>query len=345
MTSLVRSVPETLSGLRQHPQDHGWGAFFDAIDTLLQRKSRPLNRILSVSISARPNASAPLIITLLGASVKRIIDSYPHLATVLQDSQLLRDNPKRLEAVLAEYEDLILDTLLNRQNSFTGTRRFLVPQTIFSRYFARQAVDGVNFLDVGTGLGLLPRQLNGPEAFDRFSACLEWPFGTATYRPVPLALRYGIDRPPIPDLDWVRHCYGPSRYYDRLFNELLWVLGLPEVVRSSACILALDVLDARKLGAFIRNHHIQAAQCGFVLYQYQPATREAVIASIVENLAQPGLLISMEPRGDLTEQGCHIRLFLAGRQEAVRFAVATDSHMVGCILPDEDYKEFTTEYL
>jgi hypothetical protein len=345
MASLVRSVPQTLSGLRQHPQDHGWRAFFEAVDILVQYKSEPLHRILSVSINARPNASASLIITLLGASIKRVTDSHPQLATLLESPGLLREDPTTLESIIVQYEDMILETLLTRQNSFTGTRRFLVPQTIFSRYFARQATDSINFLDVGTGLGILPRQLNSPDAFDRFSAGLEWPFGIAPYRPLPLAKRYGIDKPPLPDLDWVHHCYGPSSYYDRLFNELLWILELPEVAQSKASMIALDALDAEKLGAFIRDRHIRAAHCGFVLYQYEQATRDAVIASIVENLAQPGLLISMEPRGDLTQQGCHIRLFQAGRLDAVRFAVATDSHLVGRILPDQDYEEFISEYL
>lgn len=339
------NLSETLSRLRQHPQDHGWRAFFDAIDLLLQQRSAPLQRLLEACVEARPRVSPTHLMTLLGMTVKMVIDEQPAARELFAEVRPVQHQARALERLLSEHEATITETLLTRQNSFTGVRRFLVPQTLFARYFARQEVGRVNFLDVGTGLGLLPRQLNNRRLFERFAPDLAWPFGIPSYQSIPLGRRYGLDRFPLPDLAWVRHCYGPSYYYDRLFDELLWVLREPVAMSQPVGMTELDILDEELLRAFVREHRIQAVNCSFVLYQYDQAVRSRVIAGIVDELVRPGLLISMEPKGDLTLQGCHVSLFAAGSRTPVAFATVTDSHFVGAVLPGDDYRAFTVNHL
>lgn len=336
---------ETLTRLRHHPQDHGWRALFAAMDFLLHEGSVPLVRILDACAVARPKCSASHILTLLGMSLKAIADNHPQAGAALFQSTTLRDHARVLEGILQDHEEVITQTLLTRQNSFTGVRRFLVPQVIFARYLRRCGVKRANLLDVGTGLGLLPRQLNSRTVFERFAPELVWPFGIPRFQTIPIGSRIGIDRSPLPDLQWVRNCYGPSRYYDALFQELLWVVHRPEVTTSDAVLVEMDMLDLGELRALIRRERIQAINCSFVLYQYESAVRSEVIAEMVTSMVPPGLLISMEPRGDLTLQGCQIVLYGAGVLDPIRFATVSDSHFVGQVLRADHYDAFTKAYL
>ena len=52
------------------------------------------------------------------------------------------------------------DAVLGHSNSFTGARRFLLPQVLIAHFARRRGLREVRFLDLGTGLGVLPRQLN-----------------------------------------------------------------------------------------------------------------------------------------------------------------------------------------
>jgi hypothetical protein len=102
------------------------------------------------------------LLTLLGIALKEIAPG-PFESIVTGSSANAR--LAVLEKTLDHYKAEISKIIRTRQNSFTSARRFLVPQVILSAYFAQQDGQEARFADFGTGLGILPRQLNSPEQF------------------------------------------------------------------------------------------------------------------------------------------------------------------------------------
>jgi hypothetical protein len=340
-----RDMLASLHGLLDHPQDHGWRAFFETIHLLLRNGSAPLLRILNESVSERPELASPHNAMLLGAALKSVVDPFRSRSEIFDASVPRHQRAGLLEEMMRQHEEVLTRILLLRQHSFTGVRRFLVPQVLFASYFARQGRGPVNFLDLGTGLGILPRQLNNRHVFERFCRDLIWPLGIPSFAAIPLGRRFGIDKAPLPDLEWVRHCYGPSPYYDHLLSELMWVLDATQQSGHDVVTLEMDILDVEQLGDFMREHQIGAVNCSCVLYQYEAWVRDSIVSTVRDNLASPGLLVSMEPRPDLAAPGCHIQLTCTDQQRSFRFATVTDSHFIGQLRPAEDYQSFTDLYL
>ncbi len=219
-----------------------------------------------------------------------------------------------------------------------------MPQLVLGAYAAHQRIGSVRLLDIGTSIGLLPRQLNNRAVFERFAPDLEWHPGAPSYRTIPLAARFGVDAPPLPTLEWVRGCHGPSAYYDERLSEVEWSLAQTEAAAADLRILPLDILHLPALGQFLRYHRINVATCNFVLYQYDEPTREQVIATITGNLERPGLLLSMEPGHELRRMGARVRAYRAGGTEALEVADVSDAHFVGRVTTGPGFAELTGAY-
>jgi hypothetical protein len=84
---------------------------------------------------------------------------------------------------------------------------------------------------------------------------------------ITLHARFGIDRAPFPDLEWVRTCYGDSDYYRRIFDELEWAANLPRVRGAPARLHELDMQDLDRLQDFTTRNRINAVNCSYTLYE------------------------------------------------------------------------------
>jgi hypothetical protein len=157
-------------------------------------------RLVVAFRSHRPTNSCSHLITLLGIAVK---SAAPAALDRLVSDEHVDMRLDLLEEILNQNSREMLGTLFRRQNSFTGARRFLLPQVLLSSYFGQLRV-ACNFADLGTGLGILPRQLNSRALFESLGGELEWPDGNPPFRAIPLNVRFGVDRGPLPDLAWVR---------------------------------------------------------------------------------------------------------------------------------------------
>jgi hypothetical protein len=245
-----------------------------------------------------------------------------------------------LEHVIEERRSQIGAIISQRQNSFTAARRFLLPQVILGAYFSARPEYDATFADLGTGLGILPRQLDSPQQYESFARDLIWPNGTPAFRKISLAARLGVDRDPLPDLSWVHACYGSSQYYARLYDELLDVLQAPEVAAADARFEGLDILDVDALAEFIERHRVNAANLSYVLYELDRRERAAVIDLIVARLLPPGVLIVSEPHNELHGQGTVVELYHDGDPKPQTICFVSDGHFKGYVIPLDDYDQF-----
>jgi hypothetical protein len=279
--------------------------------------------------AARPESSAEHFFTLV--RIASCVGERGYSLGVAEEADALELRTRELERFLRENTEKVVATLLTRQNSFTAHRRFLVPQVVFSRYFDGCPAGSVHFVDIGTGLGILPRQLNRPDAYARFGRELRWPGGHPAFLPIPLGAVHAVDRHPLPSMTWVHDCYGPSTYFRELFAELLEADH--QVAADPRVVTELDILDTGLLEEFIRAHEIRAAHCSYVLYQYEPSVREKIVRAITRSLGDDGLLLSIEPRGTLGTTGSKIDLYPAGAAGPIAFGTVTDGHFAGEVIP------------
>jgi hypothetical protein len=233
---ILEAFRKAASGLAEHPQDHGWRDLYRVFSYGLDRSAPNLTATVLAHHTARPASSETHLLTLLGIALKEIAPE-PFDSIVSGSNANVR--LASLEETLYQYGAGISEIIRSRQNSFTSARRFLVPQVILSAFFARQDGQEARFADFGTGLGVLPRQLNSAEQYGEFAADLVWPNGVPAFRRIPLAARFGVDRGPMPDLNWVHACYGRSQYYTHLYSELLHTRASTEV--KSAEVASLSV--------------------------------------------------------------------------------------------------------
>lgn len=267
---------------------------------------------------------------------------------------LLPDTPQRLRRHQPDITPLcrgpeahsqqVSGILLSRQNSFTCARRFLVPRVLLGAYFSKLGTGNIVFADLGTGLGILPRQLNSRSQYDKFSDELIWPGGVPLYEALPIRAALGVDRSPLPSLDWVHNCYGLSGYYDTLYRELQASLSDPEVQKAPVEYHELDLLDETALAAFIREHEINTANLTYVLYEMEPERRRQVIRIVMRELFPPALLMVTEPREELHREGCVVEVFCDNNLAPLSICFVSDGHFKGHVLPLEDYAHFTREY-
>jgi hypothetical protein len=287
----------------------------------------------------RPEGSDSHFVTLIGIALKAACPAA--LAHLVSDSPL----PQRvllLERVVEEHAAEIDTIAGQRQNSFTGARRFLGPQVLLSAYFAKLDLVA-NFADLGTGLGILPRQLGCRPVYERFASGLRWPQGIPGFQPVRLLSRTGVDRGPLPDLAWVRSCYGPSAYYDRLFRELVEAIELTAAAGHHTRVVAVDLLDTPRLVRFLQHHRINAVNLSYVLYEFTPAVRSDLIDTLLCHLEDPKFIIVTEPNEDLARRGCRMVVYdRTGNPRSV--GAVSDGHFLGEVRPLDDFEWYFSRY-
>jgi hypothetical protein len=338
---ILEAFQNAASGLAEHPQDHGWRDLYRVFSDGLDRSAPNLTATVLDHHSARPASSETHLLTLLGIALKEVAPG-PFESIVSGSSANVR--LAMLEKALGRYRAGISEIIRSRQNSFTSARRFLVPQVILSAYFAQQGGQEARFADFGTGLGILPRQLNSPEQYGEFAADLVWPQGVPTFRPIPLAARFGVDRGPMPDLNWVHACYGRSPYYAHLYNELLHTRASLEVKTAEVEYEEIDLLDSGSVLAFIHEHKINVANLTYVLYELERPKRSAIVRMLIRELYPPGILLVSEPHKELHSQGVVVELFNARENLQQNLCYVTDGHYKGYVLPLEDYDAFMEKY-
>jgi hypothetical protein len=323
-----------------HPQDHGWRNLYRLFAEGLKSRAPGITAIVLDHFSAHPQTSCPHFVSLLGIAVKAITqDGFPVLAVDLPDDHRLAV----LERLLIDNRNRIREILSTRRNSFTGARRFLVPQVLLGAYFAGGRYT-VRFADLGTGLGIMPRQLNSRVLYRRFSVDLKWPEGFPEFRRIPLATRFGVDRGPMPDLNWVTACYGSSSYYRTLHHELLYSLTVPEVRSAPVSYREVDLTDTATLSEFVSRNQINAVNLCYALYELNPGYRTQVIHTLVECLEEPKVIIVTEPSRDLAEPGCTVTLYEKGSTRPLRVCQVSDGHFKGSVTPLDDYREYCEKY-
>jgi hypothetical protein len=339
MSSLGR-LRAAAKGLAHHPQDHGWRDLYSLFDYGLEQPETHLQRMLLDCHAHRP-ISATHLLTLLGIALK--VEADDHFASLTKgDSPNLR--LRVLEDILQRREQEILQILMSRQNSFTCARRFLVPRVILSAFFSQNHSHELRFADLGTGLGILPRQINSRSQYQAFSGGLIWPGGVPKFRELTIASAFGVDRGPMPDSQWVHACYGRSTYYSELYDELQSATSDPEVKSAAVEYIEMDLLNIDELVSFIRKHKINSANLSYVLYELNLADRERIIEILVEELFPPALLIVVEPREELHREGCVVEVFCHGEADPRSLFFISDGHFSGYALPLDDYDSFVSEY-
>jgi hypothetical protein len=313
-----------------HPQDHGWRELYRLFSYGLQEGAPELTNTVRTFRKSRSDCSHAHLITLIGIAVKEV-DPISFGVTV--DTGRARSaRLETLESTLREHGEEIAGILALRQNSFTAARRFLVPQIVLGAYFARSG-GAVNFADLGTGLGALPRQLNSRRLFDEFSRDLSWPGAAPVYQPIPLAARFGVERGPMPDVRWVHACYGAGPYYAALYQELMLALATPEVAAADVSYAELNLLAEDALRAFLIGNRINAVNLSYVLYEIDPDSRNRIIDVLTEVLRPPKLILITEPVADLAEPGCTVTLHDDSRQSPRLLFTVSDGHLRGTVSP------------
>ncbi|HEX6682741.1 MAG TPA: hypothetical protein VF062_08100 [Candidatus Limnocylindrales bacterium] len=325
------SFARALSAIQEHQQGHhGWSILHAAIHHLHAAGHTHLHDILDACWMRRPHISDSHLITLVSIALREIVLKRPVGAIIFRPEYTTAERTAELATLLAEHRGELVDSICHHSNSFTGARRFIVPQLVIGAFASAHRLTDVRFLDLGTGLGILPRQLNQHKVFHRFAADLRWNGLRVGYREIPLSLRHGVDADPLPSLDWVRTCFGPSAYYEERFEELVWSLEQTAQLSDEITISALNILELDRLHDYIRLHRFNAITCSFVLYQYDEEIRHSIVATVVKALEQPGVLVSMEPSHDgLVRQGCRVEAYLAGGGQPVHLADVSDAHFIG----------------
>jgi hypothetical protein len=336
---LVHELTVAARGLASHPQDHGWRPLYELFEYGLNNLAPTLTEVLLASYDSKPT-SATHLLTLLGIAIKA--NSKEALGEILQ-GRSFPERLGRLEEYLQMHSTPITRILRTRQNSFTCARRFLVPQVLLGSIFSAYPGAKIVFADLGTGLGLLPRQINSLTQYELFAPDLTWPGGIPRFTELQLSAIYGIDRPPLPDPSWVAACYGYSDYYNDLHRELEAVLDDPSVQAAKATYVGLDLLDYGALAEFIHASGTNAANLCYVLYELDSSIRGRVIQTIVESLHSPAILLVIEPRNELHQQGCLVELY-QGSAIPEKILAVSDGHFKGRVIPAEDYERFISRY-
>jgi len=154
----------------------------------------------------------------------------------------------------------------------------------------------------------------------------------------------GVDRGPLPDLNWVHACYGDSDYYTDLYGELLHTMSAPEVTAAVVNYQEIDLLDFASVAEFIHEYRINVANLTYVLYELDKPKRSAVVQLLVRELYPPGVLLVSEPHKELHTQGAVVELFHAGDSTPQTLCFITDGHYKGHVLPLDDYDAFMAKY-
>ncbi|WP_210586757.1 hypothetical protein [Streptomyces sp. GESEQ-35] len=333
LSTRKQSLLTALAEMRQHQQgNHGWSLFHECLSEVARSEaSAGLDQLLSAMWQRRPHISDAHAITLLGIAVRQLALQDRGLADVFRAELSASRRVPALARALSEQALDVLRLMDSHSNSYTGARRFLLPQLVIGAFAAFRNIRRVRLLDLGTSVGLLPRQLNNKVVYDRFAGDLRWHPAPLPFRIIPLEFVGGVDRPPLPTLDWVRTCHGPSDYYEQRFEEVQWSLGQAETAGTRMALRPLDILDFPALAAFLRAHHINVVTCSFVLYQYDDDTRNRIVETVMGALGTPGMLLSMEPSHALARMGCVVHAYQDGSTRPLHVADVSDGHFMGTV--------------
>ena len=337
--TVIADALSAAQSLGRHPQDHGWRELYRLFAYGLELEAPELSNTIVTFHKARPECSLAHLMTLLGIAVKEVRpDSFDDLIKTEDPSA---NRLEVLEATLRERGEDVAGILALRQNSFTAARRFLIVQVILGAYFENAAPGSrVNFADIGTGLGLLPRQLNSRRLFNRFSRELLWDGQEPSFRAIPLGARFGVDRGPMPDLRWVHACYGATAYYAALYQELVLSLRLPEVYAADVSYTEFDILDHDALASFVHEQRLNAVNLSYVLYEIEPGRRGNIIEVLRHALHPPKVILITEPVAELAQPGCTVTLYEESTVFPQRLCAVSDGHFRGSVRPLEDYDSF-----
>jgi hypothetical protein len=318
-------------GLGDHPQDHGWRHLYKLFSYGLDHSAPHLTDIVLAQAKARPALSTTHLLALLGIALK--VAAPGSFNSIAVDAPIA-DRLDNLEDVLSRNRRQILDIIHDRQNSFTSVRRFLVPQVILSSYFSK--LDGCEamFADFGTGLGILPCQLNSRFQYDKFANDLVWPGGVPAFRTIPLKSRIGADKGP----------YGQSEYYANLYKELVQTISAPDIATTKVRYEELDLLDTEALSAFIHRNNINAVNFSYVLYELERGKRAEILQTLARELHPPGVIIVAEPHRELHGQGAVIEVFHNGDARPYTLCFVSDGHYKGYVIPLDDYETFNHSF-
>jgi hypothetical protein len=335
----LEAIRAAAKGLAHHPQDHGWRHLYRLFDYGLGEAAPHLEQALLQCYNAR-SLSATHLLTMLGIALKLeaddqfdyLISAEPVGARLIMLENILSRNAPKIEKIL-----------ISRQNSFTCARRFLVSRVILSAIFSGHDTK-LRFADLGTGLGVMPRQLNSRSQYDAFSDDLVWPGGIPEFRELAMASIFGVDRGPMPDLRWVHACYGPSEYYLKMYDELQSTLDDSEVANAGVEYCEIDLLDTPTLVSFVRNNQINAANMSYVLYELETEKRRQILETLRRELLPPGVLIVTEPCEELHRAGCVVDIYFNGQPRPLSMCFVSDGHFKGYVLPLDDYDEFIRRY-
>jgi len=328
--------------LGQHPQDHGWREFYKLVGYGLQERAPESVSILTKFSELRSSSGASHTVTLLGIALKATLTEESFRAILAPGT--LTERLRCLEKELAVNEADVAGIMAARQNSFTSARRFLAAQVVLSAVFDTLAGKQANFADLGTGLGVMPRQINSQRSYERFAPDLRWPSGVPEFRPIPINKRFGVDRKPMPNIDWVRKCYGLSPYYDELLGELLATLQERDVRSAQVSLTELDLLDIDVMRSFLRREAINSVNLSYVLYELDVDLRGQILEVLISELKSPGLIIVTEPNSELTQQGCSVSLYLDNNAHPLELCTVSDGHFRGTVVPGADLELFQSQF-
>ncbi|MGH3886077.1 MAG: hypothetical protein ACRDSZ_05790 [Pseudonocardiaceae bacterium] len=333
------------ASLANHPQDHGWRELYRFLATSLEYGRTPLLTRLFLEHQQNDAQGSPThAVTLVGIALKTCLS--PQAFASLLEPIDMSAKIGRLEMLIRESFDELERILVTRRNSFTGARRFLIPQVLLSAFFRQHREVPCVVADLGTGLGIMPRQLNSEQSFELFAPYLHWPQGIPVFRSFDLAKRFGIDRPPLPTGDWVGNCYGVSNYYRVLYKELCDALAILDVQTVDVTYTAIDIVeDSASLERFLRTHGVNAVSLSYVFYQVSTEARMSVLRTIQSSLVPPFIAVIVEPRGGmLGQQGCTVTVYTHEAPEPVHFCSVSDGHFIGDVSAGTDYMTFTKRY-
>lgn len=330
-----RLLLSAASSMSQHPQDHGWREIYNQIANTLSRDAEPLMVPVN-SIPAVQSLAPAYVIGLVAISLQQLWQKHGQG----RDSVHRRLPGTEIVNLATDYRIELSSILAKHRNSFTGVRRFLVPQVLLARHFEGSSREPISFLDIGTGIGVLPRQLDSPACFRRFAHDLTWPDRAPEFSKIGISARFGIELSPIPDFSWLRDCYGPSEYYDLLFQEMRETLAMPEVQTADLTIVNQDARDLAALSQFIGDKNISAVTAVYSLYQYAPHVRQAIVTTIHRRLPPGGIFIDIEPRPALDQPGCLVEAWIHGMGDKQTVCVVSDGHFRGLVMAAKDYDRF-----
>jgi hypothetical protein len=312
-------------------------------EALESGKTSSLGRLFAVHYESDPQGSSTHAVILIGIALKTCLKSYEFYS--LMEPGATGSKLDKLERTINSNWDELRQIVTTRRNSFTSARRFLIAQVLLSAFFRKHTGVPCVLIDLGTGLGVMPRQINSRSSFEHFAPDLRWPEGIPTFQPFEVTQRFGVDRPPLPTMDWVMSCYGASGYYQSLYDELRSTLAIPDVASAEVRYKAIDLIENdAALTQLLRAESVNAVHLSHVLYELSTRARGTLLANILANLTPPYIVLVIEPREELRQRGCTVRVYTDDSAEPMEVCAVSGGHFIGQVSHGPDYRKFISRY-